>query len=82
MSDQIAKITTGPHMLYTGSDGKRTYGITVEAIKSSPGYKNVWNINAHALMDLKYGPALGLTTEQLTVLQETLITMEREQPSE
>ena len=34
-TSQIAKIIEGPHFLYTGSNGHKTFGITVQNIDSS-----------------------------------------------
>ena len=51
---QTARVVEGPHLLFTGSNGKKTYGITVESIiyteeeSRRSGYCHRWNINDHS----------------------------------
>lgn len=48
-----AKIIKDPHVLFVGGNGKKTFGITVEALCSpaeskSRGYQHSWKINEYS----------------------------------
>lgn len=47
---RIAKLIELPHLLYTGANGRKTFGITVESINPSPVRAKVWNINDRTFM--------------------------------
>ena len=47
MNDPIAKIIEGPHLLFVGGNGHKTYGITIETCKGKEslvrrGKKDKW----------------------------------------
>lgn len=45
------KIVRGPHLLYTGTNGLKTFGIIVENLTWSPGcaYQREYAINDHSI---------------------------------
>lgn len=56
---QTIKIIASPHLLFTGANGHRTYGITVQATEITEeecrrtGYCFDWNINDHTFKSAK-----------------------------
>ena len=75
MGEQIAKVVEGPHLLYVGGNGHKTFGITVETIGVvEPGYSKRWPINDYSIKDPRYKDALGLTDEEY---RQILAEMER-----
>ena len=47
-----AKVVQDPHVLFVGHNGKKAFGITVEALctpaeSKACGYQHTWNINDH-----------------------------------
>jgi len=54
---QIAKIIKGPHVLFTGANGKKTAGIKVRALKKRDGFSSEWCVNCTEL-NSGYDPEL------------------------
>jgi hypothetical protein len=48
---QIAKVIEPVHLLFTGANGTKTYGITVENINWKQGYSKTWMINDNTLLE-------------------------------
>jgi hypothetical protein len=48
---QIAKVIEPVHLLFTGANGTKTYGITVENINWKLGYSKTWMINDNTLLE-------------------------------
>jgi hypothetical protein len=75
----IAKIIAPPHLLFTGANGHKTYGVTVEAIKHDPtsGYSPTWNINDITFLkcpeDTK--SKLGLSDEEYSRLAAEFVAL-------
>jgi hypothetical protein len=61
----MATIVKGLHVLYTGTNGRKTYGITVratgtEADVEKKGFKREWHLNDKYLLDVPYERLQGL----------------------
>jgi len=56
---QIAKIIGLPHLLYTGSNGHKTFGITVENLFPEKGYASKWDINDNTLIEAQKTEVMG-----------------------
>lgn len=73
---QIAKIIEAPHLLYTGDNGHKTYGITVEGTEEKKtGYSHKWNINDSTLLNSDHRMVmmkLGLTDAEYVALIENI----------
>lgn len=79
-SRQIARIINGPHLLFIGANGNKTFGITVEAINPEEnrkkGYSTKWDINENTIFKANnVKEALGLTETEEKELKETLQNM-------
>jgi hypothetical protein len=48
---QIAKVIEPVHLLFTGANGTKRYGITVENINWKQGYSKTWMINDNTLLE-------------------------------
>ena len=48
---QIAKVISPPHLLFTGANGRKTFGVTVENTDPKPGYLKTWDINDSTLLN-------------------------------
>lgn len=69
MSEQIAKVVEGPHLLYVGANGHKTFGITVETVGVvQPGYSKTWTINDCSIKAPAYKAKLGLSDEEYRVI--------------
>lgn len=71
MNEQIATVSQGAHVLFTGANGHVTYGITVKAIdperSREHGNSVQWNINDNTLLKVsneELMTKLGLTLEE------------------
>lgn len=78
MIEQIANVIEGPHLLFTGANGHKTYGIVVKNIDSESvlrGSSNIWYINDSTILkadkELLKGK-LGLTEEEYVKLIEEI----------
>jgi hypothetical protein len=62
----IARIIKGPHLLYVGGNGVKTFGITVEALEHDPksGYSKTWDENDHTIHKPNCQYAFGLTDDE------------------
>ena len=76
MKNQIARIIDGPHLLFTGGDGHKTYGVTVRSMRSAEdckarGLKQTWDVNDHVIgkADLS---ALGLSEDEAITLKNEI----------
>ncbi len=54
MNNQVARIITGPHLLFTGQSGHKVYGITVQSMLTAEetkarGLRHTWDINDHTI---------------------------------
>ena len=85
MNKPIAKIIRGPHLLFIGANGHKTYGIDVEnldpeSVKS--GHSATWGINDCTIMKangLELQEKFGLTIEEVTKLKDDILRMVEEQ---
>jgi len=68
-------LVKGPHVIYTGSNGKETYGITVSSVTHEDGFKATWNINDVTLLKVPKGDImdkLGLSRVECDTLLDEL----------
>jgi hypothetical protein len=56
---QIAKVIEPVHLLFTGANGTKTYGITVENINWKQGYSKTWMINDNTLLEASKNEVMG-----------------------
>jgi hypothetical protein len=74
-----ATITRGPHLLYTGADGSKTYGVTVannDATDIARGRCASWNVNdCTILANDGYREFLGLSDESFLALRAELAAL-------
>ena len=68
------KLIQGPHLLWVGSNGRKTYGITVESTferseVEQKGYQRRWNENDYSILKNDIGEFLGLTIEETETLR-------------
>ncbi len=76
-----ATIFKGPHVLYVGSNGQTTFGITVRATcpveeSRSRGYLHEWKINDYTILCRKnVADLLGLTPEEHGTLMGTIFKL-------
>jgi hypothetical protein len=77
----IAKIIKGPHLLFTGGNGRKTFGITVEALTHDPksGRSRVWNVNDHTLHNPNCKDAFGLTDLEYAKLVDEIDILVKKQ---
>ena len=79
---QIAKITDGPHLLFTGGNGRKCFGITVKALEdgSKHGLSNLWNINSYSIHNKEpyFNEYLGITDEEYSKLISELDELEKQ----
>jgi len=55
----IAKVIELPHLLFTGANGHKTFGIKVETINPKPGQSKVWAINDVTLKEANKNEVMG-----------------------
>lgn len=80
---QTHTMIEGPHLLFIGANGHRTYGITVKSLEpksevEDKGYQREWNINDYLIssMNLSF---LGLFPYKVTKLKTEISKMAKEQ---
>ena len=84
MDYQTVRIIKGPHFLFEGGNGLKTYGITVEILDEQKevalieGKKSVYDINDYmiAYYDLRH---LGLEDDAIVALKEEMAKLVKEQ---
>lgn len=64
INSHIANIIDGPTLLFKGSNGIPTFGVTVEAIHKEKGYRDTWALNDYTLKQPMSQYALGLSNIQ------------------
>lgn len=72
-----ATIIKGPHLLYVGANGRKTFGITVQSNTSEEGKLQSWEINDSTLIKdahngHDYMHYLGLTHGEYEILIEDI----------
>jgi len=80
MTVKFATIIAGPHLLFTGANGVKTYGITVRSDideKKAGGYKQEWSINDHSIANAPPGAGanFGLSNDAWIKLQAEVAAM-------
>jgi hypothetical protein len=86
MNKQTHKLIRGPHLLYTGGNGHKTYGITVKSIippnpvmtgRANHEYNlNDYTLGIHEAEEFLY---LGETLESIKAIQAEIKKLEEEQ---
>ncbi|KKM43789.1 hypothetical protein LCGC14_1562520 [marine sediment metagenome] len=71
--NQIANIIAGPHLLFTGVNGSKTYGVTVQSTLSpdesrARGLRQTWNINHYTIARADLS-TLGLIDSEASALR-------------
>ncbi len=56
---QIAKVIEPVHLLFTGANGTKTYGITVENVNWKQSYSKTWMINDNTLLEASKNEVMG-----------------------
>ena len=69
----IANIIAGPHLLFTGRNGHKTYGVTVQSALSADesrarGLRQTWDINHYTIARADLS-TLGLTDSEAAALR-------------
>ena len=80
--NQIARIINGPHLLFTGRNGSKTHGVTVQSTLSPDesrgrGLRYTWDINHYTIARADLS-ALGLTKTEAVTLRDELRRMRQE----
>lgn len=84
---QTIKIVEGPHLLFVGANGHKTYGITVEHLGrredvEARGFSRQYPINDYSLTTHSeaYREQLGLTVEQFNAILAELPPRPKAEP--
>ena len=72
----ITNIIAGPHLLFTGANGSKTYGVTVQSTLSvedceARGLRHTWDINDHVIGNADLS-ALGLSESEAIILKNEM----------
>jgi len=78
------RLIQGPHLLWVGSNGRKTYGITVESTQErseveQKGYQRRWNENDHSILTKDFGTFLGMTAEEVEAMRAEIRRLVAEQ---
>lgn len=77
MTHQNARIIKGPHLLFTGANGHKTYGILVQNLDppekiERDGKCHTYTINDFSILNPCYEQWLGLTGDEYNQVVEEL----------
>lgn len=78
----IARIIQGPHLLFTGANGRKTYGIKVKALDPEAvhrGFSDEWLVNDYDIQNPKWKDKLGLSDEEYKKLIDEINELVRKQ---
>jgi hypothetical protein len=81
------EMVTGPHLLWTGSNGIKTYGITVRSVRGKDevedkGYQRQFDINDYSIARLdsvRAAEQLGVTLESFELIKSEVARLRTEQ---
>ncbi len=78
--NRIGTIVKGLHVLYTGTNGRKTFGVIVQTLNWDPksGYSERWPMNDWTLKQPAAQHALGLTSDEYQKPMTELSELEKQ----
>lgn len=78
---KTVEIVKGPHLLYQGANGYKTYGITVKTLEpfddvERNGYQRTWDLNVQSMMIGNPYIHMGMSYEEYSKIQIEALDME------
>lgn len=79
----LYKIISGPHLLFTGSNGKKCHGIELESLATPEqcrrsGVMHRWKLNVNSLRGEDFPEYAGITEEERQQIVQELERMDAE----
>jgi hypothetical protein len=75
------KIVNGPHLLFTGGNGAKMFGVTVEGTPPGTGYKSRWDININTMRKLATAEIFGIQQSEMDAVMTALESAHSQQPA-